>query len=705
MTSLTARQCTVLRTLLGMEKPIATSKIASQVGITPRMVRYDLRAIERWLGTKNVRLMKKPNQGILLEASDEVRMDLIRELGHLTGYRLILPPIERLHLLIFYLLTESGPLLARQLAVRLGVSRSTVLMDMDKAEKWLLDRNLSLIRRPHFGLKVSGKEHDRRETVVGFLLHNLGRTALLALCQGSKMAFQSRMKGKVGLLRELSTFVQHLGLGCSRRFVDAIETMLHLRLTDSAYASLVLHLAIQMDRIQQGKIVEVAPECMERLRGLAEFSTAKVVAEQIEQRLNIPLSESEVAYIAMHLSGAKSKRAVADIVGVSDAERIEPQLLQVVDGVLAEASLYLHPYLRVDRQLIRGLAAHLGPALKRLRFNLPIRNPLLEDVRTQYPDIFRVARKSIVVLERELGRTVPEEEISYITMHLGAAMERLRSFPRIRRRVVVVCAEGVATGWLLLSRIEAELPEIEVVEVMSALEVSRKGTGGIALDGVISTIRIEVNDIPVIVVSPLLRHEDIASIREVLKLGITTFGRAGIVSRTDEPSLAELITAETIGLRVPARHWRDVVDRAGGLLLSIGAIEVRYIEAMKEVIVTHGPYGVVDQGIILLHARPEDGVRQVCMSLVTLQEPVHFGHPENDPVDLAIVIGAVDHHGHLRALSEVVKLLHDRMAIGRIRSATREQDVIDLISTISRGQQRQAGQESSLNQRGHSSSD
>jgi len=682
MTSLTARQCTVLRTLLGMDRPVATSKIAAQVEITPGMVRYDLRAIERWLRTKNVRLMKKPNQGILLEASDEVRMDLIHELEHLAGYRLVLPPTERLQLLIFYLLTDNDPLLTKQLAPRLGVSRSTVLKDMDKAEKWLAARNLSLIRRPHFGFKATGGEHAWREAIVGFVLDNIRGIPLLALCQGSTIAFQSRMKGKVGLLRPLSAFVEHLGLDYSKSLVDAIETVLHLQLTDNAYAALMLHLAIQIGRIQQGKIVELPPECMEIIREQVEFQTAKVGAEQIEQRLNIALPESEVAYIAMQLLGTKTQRAVADIIGETNAERIEPEVLEIVKGMLAEASLRLHPYLRVDQQLIRSLAFHLGPVLNRLRFNLPIRNPFLEDARTQYPDVFRAARKSSVVLGRAVGARVPEEEIGYIAMHLGAAMERLRSFPEVRRKVLIVCGEGIATAWLLVSRIQSDLPEIEVVEVISALDVSTKHAFRGDIDAMISTVPVEIADIPVIVVSPMLGAKDKARIKEILKVSVSTPGAAGSTGEAEELSLATLITAETIGVKVPANNWREVIDEAGKLLLDIGAIETRYIEAMKEIIVKHGPYVVIEPGIALLHARPEEGVRRLCMSLITLHRPVKFGHPENDPVDLAIALGTVDNRSHLKALVSLTELLEDQERVYKIRSASTKEKALEVISSV-----------------------
>ncbi len=97
----------------------------------------------------------------------------------------------------------------------------------------------------------------------------------------------------------------------------------------------------------------------------------------------------------------------------------------------------------------------------------------------------------------------------------------------------------------------------------------------------------------------------------------------------------------------------------------------------------HGPYMVAWPGVALLHARPEDGVRRLCMSLVVLRQPVNFGHPENDPVFMAIALGAVDNRSHLRALLELHEMLLDRGTVDEIRTAVHKSKVLHLISGFS----------------------
>jgi len=107
------------------------------------------------------------------------------------------------------------------------------------------------------------------------------------------------------------------------------------------------------------------------------------------------------------------------------------------------------------------------------------------------------------------------------------------------------------------------------------------------------------------------------------------------------------------------------------------------LRAVKDVVSTHGPYMVIWPGIALLHAPPGGGVRRLCMSLVTFERPVSFGHPENDPVDVAIMLGAIDSRSHVPALFQLIALLKDHSAVSELRSAVEKARVLSWIAHYS----------------------
>lgn len=81
---------------------------------------------------------------------------------------------------------------------------------------------------------------------------------------------------------------------------------------------------------------------------------------------------------------------------------------------------------------------------------------------------------------------------------------------------------------------------------------------------------------------------------------------------------------------------------------------------MKEAVKTLGPYIVIAPGIAMPHARPEMGAKKIGMSLITLTQPVNFGHPENDPVKIVVCLCSTDSITHLKALSQLMQFLDNK---------------------------------------------
>jgi mannitol/fructose-specific phosphotransferase system IIA component (Ntr-type) len=140
--------------------------------------------------------------------------------------------------------------------------------------------------------------------------------------------------------------------------------------------------------------------------------------------------------------------------------------------------------------------------------------------------------------------------------------------------------------------------------------------------------------------------------------------------------LLDVLTEESIALDVEADDWRDSIRQVGRVLVETGAIEPRYIDAMIRTVEQIGPYLVLAPGVAMNHARPEDGVNRVCLGLVRLRTPVNYGSAHNDPVDIVIALGAVDHEAHLKLLRDLACFLSDEENIRRVRRASTKQEVI-----------------------------
>jgi mannitol/fructose-specific phosphotransferase system IIA component (Ntr-type) len=143
--------------------------------------------------------------------------------------------------------------------------------------------------------------------------------------------------------------------------------------------------------------------------------------------------------------------------------------------------------------------------------------------------------------------------------------------------------------------------------------------------------------------------------------------------------LKELLSPDRVAVGVVAADWQEAVQAAGQLLVDTGGAEERYIEGMIKTTKELGPYIVIAPGLAIPHSRPEDGVIQACMAVVSLSTPVSFGNEENDPVKVLIAFGAKDHEEHIQALGQMTEILSVPENLEALKAAGTAQEVLGIM--------------------------
>ncbi|MBQ7454547.1 MAG: PRD domain-containing protein, partial [Selenomonadaceae bacterium] len=169
-----------------------------------------------------------------------------------------------------------------------------------------------------------------------------------------------------------------------------------------------------------------------------------------------------------------------------------------------------------NQSLLAGLVNHLAPTISRLKMHMDIRNPLLDEIQTHYPELMSLTRQCVSEVESEVGEPLPDAEIAYIAMHLGAALSDSEKFLHAVHRVVVACPNGMGTSRLLASRLHAYFPTLQIVDEIPILEINSDYVAAKDFDFIISTVPIARADRPVVVVGAALIEEDRKKIDEEL---------------------------------------------------------------------------------------------------------------------------------------------------------------------------------------------
>ena len=143
--------------------------------------------------------------------------------------------------------------------------------------------------------------------------------------------------------------------------------------------------------------------------------------------------------------------------------------------------------------------------------------------------------------------------------------------------------------------------------------------------------------------------------------------------------LKEVLLPGRVAVDVVAADWEEAVRASGQLLVDTGGVEDRYIEGMIRTTKELGPYIVIAPGLAIPHSRPEDGVVEPCMAVVSLSTPVPFGNEDNDPVKILIAFGATDHDEHVQAIGQMTEVLSEPENLEALKAAQTPEQVLNIM--------------------------
>lgn len=493
---LDSRVVRIVRWLLSQTETRSTADLATDLVLSERAVRYRLSAVQNFLQSHGAELRRQRGTGLSIVADDDVRKAIVAELDARTTAPRVYAPEEREHLLLDSLLWNYPSTISLdRLNEELEVSKTSARRDLKRVQPWLDRVGLPVVRKPGQGIALHGSEQRVRRALVQLFLEAVPADVLDELATRSlEDANLVRVRVPAGLRDRLSALpIQR----CAAAIRDSpLRDRLASGNSDLVYT---LYLAITEARAAEGHAIELEPGQFLSLRDHPVSDTVRELVGHLDTADTASLSDEEIAGLTEYLLGFDE--LAAETVTSDEIEHLVSEILDI-------ATDRLHASLVEDDELRRSLGLHLTRLTVRLRYGLPVHNPLRQEVAERYPEVQAVADELSEMLSSHFGAPLQADEIGFITMYLSGAMERGHLRPR--KQAMVVCPAGMATAWVLVSRLQAEFPELALAEVLSASVYEHRDTS--EFDLVISTVPLDEAGAPVIVVSPLLSSADVRTL-------------------------------------------------------------------------------------------------------------------------------------------------------------------------------------------------
>jgi mannitol/fructose-specific phosphotransferase system IIA component (Ntr-type) len=141
--------------------------------------------------------------------------------------------------------------------------------------------------------------------------------------------------------------------------------------------------------------------------------------------------------------------------------------------------------------------------------------------------------------------------------------------------------------------------------------------------------------------------------------------------------LEKYLTEEMVQFKETAQNWEEAIRIASEPLVKNHSVEIEYVDTMIENVKEFGPYIVLLPKFAMPHARPENGVNKLGLSLLIMEKETKFDGGKS--ANVFLVLAAPDKDSHLMLLSELSSVLSSQDKVNALSLAKNYQEIVVIL--------------------------
>ena len=458
-----------LFTLLQNET-LPQEELAQRLSVSTRTVRADITALNALLQHYGAQFILTRGSGYQLVIHDPSRYQTLEESAP-KAQHIPRTAADRIHFLLVRFLTSAFSIKLEDLADAWFVSRATLQGDMVDVRERFQRYQLTLETRPRHGMKLFGSEVSIRACLTD-LLWELSQQGPLNPLIGEEAFDASVPTLLAGVLQE--TLTRH-----------------HVRLTDAGERFICLYGAVAVRRVSEGYPLAdfSAEDVAQNVR-----DAARELANTMQQLAGKLLAPAEEEWLCVHLAARQVQDVDPGTISADDDEAL-------VNYILRYINQQYNYNLLDDAQLHADLLTHIKTMITRVRYQIMIPNPLLENIKQHYPMAWDMTLAAVSSWGKYTPYAISENEIGFLVLHIGVGLERHYNIGYQRQpQVLLVCDTSNAMVRMIEAILQRKYPQLEIAATLSQREYEQREE--IAEDFVISTVRISEKEKPVVTIAP-----------------------------------------------------------------------------------------------------------------------------------------------------------------------------------------------------------
>lgn len=573
---------------------IDASTLGKLFQISERTLRNDIRNLNDEIQIYHAQVMMKRNEGYFLYTEGEqARLQLETAITEKVDY--LDSADKRINHLIIKMLYCDAFITQDILADEVFVSTNTIINYLKTIRIILSTYTLSLQTKANLGYKIIGSELDKRRCIIDLITTNYHQYSF------------SFSKEQIALL-------DHVNLELIKEIVIKFNREHNVHFSDYNLKNLILHIGLSISRL-------LVFEPIEHYKIPANASLDELLdplISLIEQEFEVQFGVEEKNYIYSHY--------ISNTNELLNAESNMDYIHNLVENVTNDIYDAYHIDLRHDLILEKDLCHHLQSILNAKYYNLNKKNPLLNTIKNNYVLAYEISETALKQAFQNEPFTLTDDEIGYISLHIGAAIERYFDSRKVNhKKAFIVYDSGYAAGSFIASKLHTLFRDtLDIIAIYPSHEFTNIDVK--TIDLVISTVALHhINIIPVVIIEIPLLRKDIESI-------------ARIVTRDDVhpiDKIAKFFDPELF-INTQAFTKSEIIHSLCELLLTKGYVQADFEDSVieREERVSTAMDGVV---AIPHPLRICSAVSKIAVGI--LKKPVAWSNKDNAQIIIMLALG------------------------------------------------------------------
>lgn len=486
----------LLSYLIKLEEPETVMSISKVLNQSRRKVYYHLDKINEALPPEIPKIISYPRIGILLSSQQKAACRTL--LADLDDYSYVMSIQERMLLSITYIAIAKDRVTIEKLMQINAVSRNTILNDLNELRQRLSFEPYSIKLQ---ATKSKGYYLDCHPLSKIQYLNKLLHT----IYTDSNPNFIAMMRDKLRDFADLSSYFSDDISSFIRGELQVSQALLGKKINSQDIRFMVATLPYQLlsyqnlglsEREQRDLLSEFSP-----IKERKEYEIARHLNENLKREFHLELDEIETSLIAvLLLSYRKDRDMHLESHDYDDMRRVLSYFIDAFE-------LDYHVCFKHKQLLLNQLLTHCKALLFRKAYGIVSNNPLTDQIKDKYADLFAMTKVCLSILENAWSIKMNDDDIAYITIHIGGELVHSETKPTLPAVLTLVCDEGIGVQKLFMQQCKQYLPHSKIEAVLTS-EQFYSVADIMAVDLVISTNDSLDTQLPTLFVHSILRDDD-----------------------------------------------------------------------------------------------------------------------------------------------------------------------------------------------------